>query len=361
MALGTRPLPGSDTARSNRARSGDEVDRSRPTREPRSLRYHEVSGARRQPAGKVLQVGGLALLLAAVLNADSLYSLANRQPVGWKRDVARAAVAPFRGVAGLTRLDRPREALVRAAGRDPSVGTGDNTLVAPSTTVPIDPQEPPFTLRKPTASAPLRVWLGGDSMTIELSQSVEDAVTSRPTFRVTTDPRVSSGLARFDYFNWPEHLVDAVLPDEPEVVVIMFGANDSQDLELESGVFQPEDPEWQAEYRRRVEATMDLVRGDGRLTVWVGQPHMRDSGFDARMGVLNGIYEEEASARPWIRFLDSRTVLSPAGDGYQAADGDTSLRQGDGVHLDRPGADRLAAAILDLIDEEITEAADAPR
>lgn len=323
--------------------------------EPRSLRYHDLAGARSQPAGKVLQVGVIALLLAAILNADSLYSLANRQPVGWKRNVARGAVAPFRGIAGMTRLDRPHEALVRATGRDPSIGTGDNTFVVPPTTVPADPAEPPFTLRAATAAEPLRIWLGGDSMTIELAQSVSDAVTERPTFTLTTDPRVSSGLTRIDYFDWPGHLAQDVLPRRPEVVVIMFGANDSQGLELPDGIVQPQDPAWLAEYRRRVGAVMDLLRGDGRLVVWVGQPHMRDSDFDARMGALDEIYESEAAPRPWIRFLDSRAVLSPDGKGYQADDGGTTLRQGDGIHLDRAGADRLAAAILGLIDDEAAE------
>jgi lysophospholipase L1-like esterase len=79
---------------------------------------------------------------------------------------------------------------------------------------------------------------------------------------------------------------------------------------------------------------------------------MRDAGFDERMGVLDTIYEEEAAARPWVRFLDSRPVLSPDGGGYQATTADgTSLRQGDGIHLDRGGADLLAEAIFSLVDE----------
>jgi hypothetical protein len=78
---------------------------------------------------------------------------------------------------------------------------------------------------------------------------------------------------------------------------------------------------------------------------------MRDAGFEARMQVLDQIYEEEAEARPWVRFLDSRPVLSPDGGGYEAARGGVSLRQSDGIHLDRGGADLLADAVFALIDE----------
>jgi hypothetical protein len=201
------------------------------------------------------------------------------------------------------------------------------------------------------------MWLGGDSMTIELEQSASDLVTSQPEIDLSTHAQVSSGLTRPDFFDWPAYFQDEVLPGDPEVVVVMFGANDSQGMEVEGEPVQPDDERWQAEYRRRVGVIMDLLRGEGRLVVWVGQPHMRDAGFDERMGVLDAIYEEEAAARPrGSRFLDSRPVLSPDGGGYQATAGDTSLRQGDGIHLDRGGADVLAEAIFALVDEVRAEA-----
>jgi hypothetical protein len=231
--------------------------------------------------------------------------------------------------------------------------------VAPTTTVPEagGTTEPPVATRVPTAEEPLRMWLGGDSMTIELAQSVTEAATERPEIDLTTEPQVSSGLTRPDFFDWPTHLRDEVLPTGPEVVVVMFGANDSQGMDVEGTAYQPDTPEWQAEYRRRVGVLMDQLRGDGRLVVWVGQPHMRDAGFDARMAVLDDIYAEEAESRPWVHFLDSRPVLSPDGDGYQATDGDVALRQSDGIHLDRGGAAALADAVLDVVEERVVEPA----
>ncbi len=329
----------------------------RPRSEPRSLQYHDLAGARPQPAGRVLVIGAVALFLAAFLNADGLAETASRQPVGWKRDVGRAAVAPFCVIGDLTRLKDIRSAIRDAAGKGhqdcrDAGGSSEGAFVAPTTTTdPTGTTEPPIAARTPTAADPLRIWLGGDSMTIELAQSVESDITDRPELTIATHPQVSSGLTRPDFFDWPTYLTDEVLPTEPEVVVVMFGANDSQGMELDQGPVQPDERAWQDEYRRRVGVVMDLLRGDGRLVVWVGQPRMRDAGFDARMEVLDEIYAEEAADRPWVRFLDSRPVLSPDGDGYQSAAGNVSLRQGDGIHLDRGGADLLATAILDLVDE----------
>ena len=339
----------------DRGRSG------RPPTEPRSLRYHDLAGSRPQPAGRVLIIGVTALFLAALLNADGLAELATRQPVGWKRDVSLVAVSPFCAVGRLTHLRDLRTEVRDAAGKSTqpceSDASGGDSFVAPTTTAPApdaDPEAPAIATRVPTAEDPLRMWLGGDSMTIELSQSTEEAVASRPELQLATHPQVSSGLTRPDFFDWPTYLAEEVLPTDPEVVAVMFGANDSQGMEIDGTAYQPSSPEWQEEYRRRVGVVMDQLRGDGRLVLWIGQPRMRDAGFDERMGVLDTIYAEEAEARPWVEFLDSRPVLSPDVDGFQATDADgDALRQSDGIHLDRAGAALLADAVLAAVTETV--------
>lgn len=331
--------------------------------EPRSLRYHDLAGARPLPAGRVLAIGAVALVLAALLNADGLSDLANRQPVGWKRNVANAAVGPFCVLGDVTRLKDARAVIRRAADKESQdcrdSRSGSDAFVAPPTTTapPTGTTAPPVTPRTPTAEDPLRIWLGGDSMTIELAQAVEEAATGRADLDLTTDPRVNSGLTRPDYFDWPRHLADEVLPAEPDVVVVMFGANDSQGLEVEGTPYEPTSPQWREEYRRRVGIVMDQLRGDGRLVVWVGQPRMRDDGFDARMQDLDEIFAGEAEDRPWVRFLDSRPVLSPDSGEYQATADGVSLRQDDGVHLDLAGAALLAEAVLAAVAEGIIAAA----
>lgn len=336
----------------------------RPPTEPRSLRYHDLAGARPIPAGRVLAIGAVALFLAGLLNADGMAELATRQPVGWKRDVARAAVSPFCAIGRVTQLKDARAAIRRAADKEsqscdeePGADAFDPSTVVTTTTTrtgATGSTAPAIAQRTPSAEQPLRVWLGGDSMTIELAQSVTEAVTGRAEIDLTTHPEVSSGLTRPDFFDWPGYFAEEVLPTDPEVMVVMFGANDSQGMEVDGEAFSPSTTEWQAEYRRRVGLIMDQLRGTGRLVLWVGQPRMRDAGFDERMGVLDDIYASEAEGRPWVRFLDSRPVLSPDGEGYQAtaADG-RSLRQGDGIHLDRDGAAALAEAVVAAVEAEV--------
>ena len=46
----------------------------------------------------------------------------------------------------------------------------------------------------------------------------------------TVDFKVSSGLARPDYFNWPAELAHQVAALNPQIVVLMLGSNDNQPL-----------------------------------------------------------------------------------------------------------------------------------
>jgi hypothetical protein len=334
------------------------TDRPTTERRPRTLHYHSTAGARPMSAGRVMLVGFIAFSLAALLNADSLYAQASRQPFGWKRTAARAVVAPVRELSHLIRLNEPRASIQEAIGRDAEAGTRERSRI-PLTTLP--PDQPPPTVappRVPTAAEPLRLWVGGDSMAQVFGQSLVDRSTERGTIEASLDYRISTGLTRPDYFDWPAHLVDEVLPSNPEVVVIMFGANDGQSMAIDGVAYKVRTPEWQAEYRRRVAATMDLLAGDGRLVVWVGQPSMESADFNERISIMNLIYADEAASRPWIRYLDSARVLSPAGGGYTATlpgpDGEEEqARQPDGIHLTRFAGDLLADAVLAVVDEEL--------
>lgn len=334
--------------------------RPTPSRRPRTLQYHATAGDRPLAAGRVIVVGLVAFGLAALLNADSLSALANRQPFGWKRTVARGVLAPVRELSHVTRLNEPRAAIQEAIDRDPEAGTRTRSVVT-ATTRPAAAPPPAIRLRRPTAGEALRLWVGGDSMAQELGTSVVEKATDRGSIDADLDYRISTGLTRPDYFDWPAHLRDEVLPGRPEVIVIIFGANDAQPMEVDGTPFEVRTPQWQAEYRRRVALTMDLLGGDGRLVIWVGQPHMRKAEFSERMDILDEIYRSEASRRPWIRFVDSRPVLAPEGGGYSAylpdGDGRPQLaRQADGIHLSRFGADRLADAALAVLDVELAKA-----
>ena len=59
----------------------------------------------------------------------------------------------------------------------------------------------------PTPDAPLRFWVGGDSITQTFGTSMQQVAASTGVMTPSLDYHVSTGLARPDYYNWPEHLL----------------------------------------------------------------------------------------------------------------------------------------------------------
>jgi lysophospholipase L1-like esterase len=312
-------------------------------------------------AGRVLATMVLALVLAALVNADALVERAEEKPFGPGRDRSLAIWHPVQDLAHVLQLHRIRDVADAIAGEEDGGGSGSvgGSAAAPSTSTTVTVPPRPV-VRVPTAEAPLRVWVGGDSMMRDLATSVERLAAPDPLLDVTPHYEISSGLTRPDYFDWPAALRDDMERIGPEVVILMLGANDAQGIVTADGtVFQQvSDAGWQAEYALRVAATMDLLRAEGRLVYWVSQPPMQDSGFDGRMDVINGITREAAASRPWVEYVDTAGLLGGADGAFTdrttSADGEVlDLRQGDGIHLARDGADLLAAHLLALVADEI--------
>jgi hypothetical protein len=352
-----------------------------PTVSPETVDAPPAKGST-VPAGRVLLVGVIGLVLAALLNADALVADAERKPYGWSRDLSLMVWRPVQDVSHVLMLNRPRQWLDDLTGRSDSgpdvdfefpPATGGDEQSAPTTVPPAGESETPTTsstttttqppepeLRTPTVESPLRVWVGGDSMSQVFGQSLVAYIGETDLMTSTLDYRISTGLTRPDYFNWPAHLAGELERLDPEAVVIMFGANDAQGIETPEGdIYQPLEEGWIAEYRRRVAGTMDLLRDPAgrRIVYWVGQPIMRSAGFSERMAGLNAIYREEAASRPWIRFVDTWPLFSNSAGQYEAflpgVDGRVQdLRQGDGIHLSRAGGDLLARHVLDLIEAD---------
>jgi hypothetical protein len=96
---------------------------------------------------------------------------------------------------------------------------------------------------------------------------------------------------------------------------------------------------------------MDELAAEGRIVLWVGQPPMRDAAFYARIAVIDSVVREQAEKRPWVTYVDTAKVLGDANGRYtdRRPDADGALRQPDGIHLSRTGADLLARHLLSLV------------
>lgn len=332
-----------------------------------------VAGA--QPAGRALVVMVLALVLAMLVNADALVERAERKPPGPGRDRSLAIWHPVQDVSHALQLHRIRQLADRLAGDGGDHGDDREAAPLPSQhdtrrpggAAPAEPA-PPTTaapdaapeVRTPTEDDPLRVWIGGDSMAELFGRSVVSAAEATGVVDPVLHYEMASGLTRPDYYDWPAALAADVDEHDPEVVVLVVGANDGQGIVAEDGTPVPEvaDPRWAPEYRRRVGALMDQLRADGRLVVWVGQPPMREPGYAARLAVVNQAFADEAATRPWVVYVDPAPVVGDPAGGYverrPGVDGvEQAVRRDDGIHLTEAGGELLAHHVLGVIEEHV--------
>jgi hypothetical protein len=306
---------------------------------------------RHSSAGHAVFVVVVALVVASLLDAQGLRRTAEQQPFGWRRTVGVAVTGPLAWVSETLRLDRPRDSMDRALGNEPAASHGDEPTVLQVAVARTPPTTTPT--RVPTASRPLRLWIVGDSMAQVFGESLVNAAVDSGVVAPTLDYRISTGLTRPDYFDWPAHVVDELPTLEPEVVVAMFGANDAQGLILDGAAVPYGSPEWRAEYARRAGVLMDLLTAGGRPVLWIGQPPMRDGTYAAKMRELNDVYRREAADRPAVRFVDTARILGGEDGGWTpylpGSGGQRLARQPDGIHLSRAGGDHLAKTVLDLV------------
>lgn len=368
-----------------------------PTRPRERLRPVDPDNPGRRdtrPAGTVLVIMVAALLAAAVLNAQALLEDAQGKPLGASRTVSVAIWAPVARVAAAFGLDRPRNAVEAALGRNddgPTVTvtipteaaatdagtaapTGGSTTspsasgpaatpaAPPSSAAPTTAPPPPTTAATlPPASAadPLRVLLVGDSSMTAVGGALTRELAATGVATADLDARPATGFSRPDFFDWPSHLAQLTAEGDPDLAIAMFGANDAQSFEHDGQVHEFGSESWKLIYRARVATAMDLLTAGGRPVVWIGQPVMRSASFDGRMRIIDEIVRSEAAARPSVTFVDSRTVLAGPDGGYAeyrtSADGTRSrIRDGDGIHLTTSGADLLARSVLEPVLSQVT-------
>jgi len=167
-----------------------------------------------------------------------------------------------------------------------------------------------------------------------------------------------SGLSRPDFVDWPDRLDEVRADLDPDVFVLYFGGNDAQAIYMPDGTWIDYDtPEWDAEYRRRVDSVMTTLEDDGRWVYWMGLPIVASEIFQPRVQLMNSIYESTAAEHPRVTFIDAWSVFEGPEGGYSEyltdANGDlVDMRLDDGVHYTTAGAIRLAEVVYGVLAED---------
>lgn len=202
------------------------------------------------------------------------------------------------------------------------------------------------------------MYIGGDSMVGQFGPMLQNR--ARRSGMVTSEfvYEFESGLSRPDFIDWPARLEQVRAELDPDVFVLFFGGNDAQAIYMPDGTWIAfGTPEWEAEYRARVDEVMTALEEDGRWVYWMGMPVVRSETFQPRVDLMNRIYEETAAGHPNVTFFPTHPVFTGPDGGYSEyltnSEGDlVDMRLNDGVHFTTAGAIRLAEHLFPIIAED---------
>lgn len=310
---------------------------------------HKGPRRRRRSAGAVLLAMLLGFFLAGLLDARAIRKDVEARPYGALRTLQLALLAPMTGLSGLVRADDLGSAVAGALGR----GEEEHHTIADVKKKAKKSLWP----RTITEKKPLRLYVAGDSMDQVFGSSLVNLSEATGLVKAKNDYKVSSGLTRPDFFDWPQRLVDQIVDYRPDAAVVLFGANDAQNVLYEGEILKVGTKGWQEVYARRVAEAMDILTEGGRRVYWVGQPIMKDFGYRQRIAMMNHIYEAEAEKREGVTFVSTWKTMANDKGSYaeylEDANGDQVLmRAPDGIHLSRAGGDRMARHVLDVIERD---------
>ena len=322
-------------------------------------------GRVRLPWTRVLAIGAAAFGVWFLLFAPTLQHNAQVSPVGTRRTISLDVTGPVAALSRGLQLSH----IVSVTGRSNRLPGGTVGLVTsgppprtPTTTATTapgtkggasstTPTTAPPNPKEPTASQPLRALIVGDSIGLDLGGPLQAALAGTGVVNAALDARESTGLTRPDYFNWPAELTSDIAKTQPQVVIVMIGANDAQDF-LGPPDVPYTSPQWNTMYAQRVAQFMKIAQSGGATVVWVGMPPMQNAGLNAQMSDVNAVVQQQAAAaKPPVTYLSTDRSLGTAQGGYTAfitngAGQVVNVRTPDGTHLTPGGGEVLAQQVI---------------
>ena len=200
----------------------------------------------------------------------------------------------------------------------------------------------------------------GDSISISLGSELEKMLAERPGLRFARLGKVSSGLARPDFFDWDRNMEDLARRHRPDAVVVMLGTNDNKHLRNPDGSqVTYRSPEWERGYAARVRHIIDICRAQNPdVTVfWLGAPVTADDDLNRDLRHINALVRRTVSSAKDCYYVDTWNLFSTQGGGFAFSkpdvEGGATLRARDGIHMTTAGAQALAGYTLNMLENRI--------
>ena len=201
----------------------------------------------------------------------------------------------------------------------------------------------------------VKVLVIGDSLAATgFGAMMEKGLDAHPQVTCYRKGKSSSGLARPDFYNWMDEARRQIDYRKPDMVVVIIGGNDGQDLTTTSGKGKRvhwKTHEWNIAYRQRVDAFLAQVGGEDRKVVWLGLPRAGMKSFEKKLVTIREVQKAAVEALgERAAYIDTTPFLVDE-DGtlneFGTVRGKTrKIRADDRIHFTMSGSQFLANHVV---------------
>lgn len=191
-----------------------------------------------------------------------------------------------------------------------------------------------------------RVLVVGDFIANGAAAGLNEAFAESPNVAIDKHVNGSSGFVRDDHYDWPANIGAILEEKEPDIVVVLIGSNDRQQLRVDGRNREVLSDEWRAEYGARIDRFVGEIAESGAVLIWAGSPPFRFRSMSADILAFNDIYRAAAEGADgyfvdiWDGFVDADGNFIERGTDIKGQT--VRLRNSDGINFTRAGQRKVA-------------------
>lgn len=202
-----------------------------------------------------------------------------------------------------------------------------------------------------------KVLILGDSMAAtDFGRALQKQLDAHQRIRCARRGKSATGLARPDFFDWTREAKRQLKKHDPDLVVVIVGGNDGQDLIAKNRARKRrvfwKSKRWKKAYQKRVERFIKLLKGEDRQVAWLELPVMDRKHLEKKLKTIRAAQKEVIDRLgPDVQYVPTREFFVNAKGklirrkkikGWKRAQ---RLRQGDGIHFSVPGSKYFASRV----------------
>ena len=197
------------------------------------------------------------------------------------------------------------------------------------------------------------ILIVGDSIGNNLSVGIKSQLGGTKGVIINSRSKSSTGLSNSWFYNWPKEFKKMLNQYKPNLVIVMLGANDHQNMKIGSKVVSFGSAAWNAKYASYMREMTGMATAAGAYLTWVGLPVMRPASYAKAMTQLNAIYEDVATHETGVSFVKTKDYFSDSRGKFRAwanINGKRSkIRGDDGIHFASAGQPVLGTFVIDQL------------